>query len=419
MADMPIVCIADALPEDVVARIEELGCRVARHPDAEADQLPAVLRDCGAQVVVVRSTRVNAEVFAAAPSLELVIRAGAGVNTIDLDAASAHAVRVANCPGTNAAAVAELTLGLILSLDRFIPDNVELFRRGQWAKKRFGAARGLSGTTLGVVGTGSIGCAVIDRAKAFGMTVVAWSRSLTEERAENLGVRCMSSLVELAENSDVVSVHLAAAPETRGILDAAFFGALRHGAHFVNTSRADVVDHDALHSAVEERGVRAALDVFPGEPSGGAGEVDVPWKGHPGYYVTHHIGASTAQAQEAVAAATVERVAAFLGGREVPSVVNMGEGGGAATGTGSGTAVIEIRHRNRIGVLAHALTELERAGINVRSMRNDLFSGEEGAVATITVEPAPDEATMAAVTTSHGDILAVRAVAADPTAATT
>ncbi|MEX2444255.1 MAG: NAD(P)-dependent oxidoreductase [Alkalispirochaeta sp.] len=412
---MSHVLIADSFPEDSRAEIEQLGATVHYEAGATAENLPELAVSTEATILVVRSTKVTAEVFERAPALQLVIRAGAGVNTIDLEAASARAVRVANCPGTNAAAVAELAMGFLLSLDRRIPDNVADLREGRWNKKGYSAARGLAGRTLGVIGTGSIGVEVISRAQAFGMKIVAWSRSLTPERADELGVRRAEDIYEVARRSDAVTVHVAAAAETKRFLDEQFFAELPEGALFINTSRATVVDDQAMRRAVRERGLRAGLDVFDGEPSGGEGEVDpalfAASKAEAAaglIYGTHHIGASTEQAQHAVAAATVERIRAFLAGEAVPSLVNVPERDAPAP---ADAAVLEIRHRNRVGVLAHALTALERAGINVRGMANHLFSGDEGALATIQVEHAPSPEVISEVTASHADILAVRLTA--------
>jgi D-3-phosphoglycerate dehydrogenase len=226
--------------------------------------------------------------------------------------------------------------------------------------------------------------------------------------AEILGVQRAASVREIAMMSDAVSVHLAATPETKGLLDADFFAALRSDAIFINTARSSVVDEEALRRAVRERGLRVGLDVFDGEPSGGTGSVETSLFDTPEVYGTHHIGASTRQAQTAVANATVERIRAFVEGREVPSVVNVVEETPAAAGKGGSTAQIEVRHRNRVGVLAHVLTTLEGAGINVLGMRNRLFDGEEGALAMIELEPAPDADTLARIQSSHGDIIAVR-----------
>ncbi len=409
---MAHVLIADSFPEESRAEIEHLGAPGHYEAGATAESLPELAAAQEATILVVRSTKVSAAVFERAPALQLVIRAGAGVNTIDLAAASARAVRVANCPGTNAAAVAELTMGLLLALDRRIPDNVEDLRRGRWNKKGYSSARGLAGRTLGVIGTGSIGVEVISRARSFGMDIVAWSRSLTAERAAELGVHHAEDLLEVARRSDAVTVHVAATADTKHLLGEQFFAELPEGALVINTSRATVVDDLAMRQAVRERGLRVGVDVFEGEPSGGEGEVDAalftPESAEASagvIYGTHHIGASTEQAQHAVAAATVERIRAFLAGEAVPSLVNVPE---RDTPAPPEAATIEIRHRNRVGVLAHALTALEQAGINVRGMTNHLFSGDEGALATIQVEPSPSPEVINEVAASHADILAVR-----------
>ena len=179
-------------------------------------------------------------------ALKLVVRAGAGYNTIDVAAASRRGIYVSNCPGKNSIAVAELAFGLILALDRRIADNVISLRQGQWNKTEYSKARGLYGRTLGLIGVGRIGREMIPRAKGFSMPVVAWSRSLTPAEARELGVEYAASPVEVARRADIVSVHLASNAETRGRIDAEFFEAMRQGAYFINTSRAELVDPVAL-----------------------------------------------------------------------------------------------------------------------------------------------------------------------------
>src|SRR5512139_1237422 len=194
------ILVADAFPEERLADLEMLGLAVDHRPDVPAKDLPAAARD--ASVLVVRSKQVTADVFEAAHALSLVVRAGAGVNTIDVAAASRRGVFVANCPGQNSIAVAELAIGLILSLDRRIPDNVALLRAGRWDKKGFSEARGVFGRTLALAGLGAIGREVARRARALGLRVVGWSRSLTDERAKELGIERAADLLALARASD-------------------------------------------------------------------------------------------------------------------------------------------------------------------------------------------------------------------------
>jgi D-3-phosphoglycerate dehydrogenase / 2-oxoglutarate reductase len=375
------VLIADKFESAGVAALEAAGYEVVVDADLKDDALVAAIRDTGADVLVVRSTKVT-EPMLDAGRLGLVVRAGAGYNTIDVAAASRRGIYVSNCPGKNAVAVAELAFGHILALDRRIADNVADVRGGRWNKKEYSKASGLFGRTLGLIGVGRIGQEMVSRAKAFGMPVVAWSRSLTDERASELGVRRAESPEQVAAVSDVVSVHVALNAETRGLVGERVFAAMKPGASFVNTSRAEVVDQAALERAVGEHGIRAGLDVFEGEPSSSTGDVSLELSSLPGVYVTHHIGASTDQAQAAIADETVRIIRTYGETGRVPNVVNLA----ART---PATHMLVVRHRDRVGVLAHVLTELRAAGINVQEMENVVFEGAEAAIARIHLDQAP------------------------------
>jgi D-3-phosphoglycerate dehydrogenase len=243
--------------------------------------------------------------------------------TIDVAAASRRGIYVSNCPGKNSAAVAELAFALILGLDRRIADNVLELRQKKWNKKEFSQARGLQGRTLGVLGVGTIGRLVIERARAFGMPVVAWSRSLTREKAQPLGIEPKSSPEEVAAAADVVTVHLALTPETQKLCGEKFFAALRPGAIFINTSRGGIVDAAALRKAIQEKGIRAGLDVFAKEPATAAGAFEDDIVELPGVYGTHHIGASTEQAQEAIAEETIRILKVYRDTGQVVNGVNL------------------------------------------------------------------------------------------------
>src|SRR5918992_1082258 len=250
------VLVADKFEESGQTGLRLIGCEVVYQPDLKDDALVSAINQEQPDVLVVRSTKVT-EGALDAGALKLVVRAGAGYNTIDVAAASARGIYVSNCPGKNSIAVAELAFALILALDRRVADNVIALRQGQWNKKEFSKARGLFGRTLGLIGVGRIGQEMIPRAQAFGMPVVAWSRSLTEARAVDLGVELMPSPKAVAAASDVVSVHLALKPETRNLIDSGFFAAMRPGAYFINTARGEVVDQQALIEAIRNRGIRA------------------------------------------------------------------------------------------------------------------------------------------------------------------
>ena len=244
--------------------------------------------------------------FEKADRLALVIRAGAGTNTIDTGAAAARGVLVANLPGRNAVAVAELTMGLLLAVDRRIVDCTVDLRSGRWNKKTYGAARGLYGSTMGILGLGSIGLEVAQRARAFGMDVLALAKPDRSEqvlaRVEDLHIGMVESLSELLPACDVVSLHLPSSPATAGLVDRSFLGQMRPGAILLNTSRGELVDEDALLDALEEQDLRAGLDVYADEPGSGSAEWTSRLAQHPRVVGTHHIGASTQQAQDAIAA---------------------------------------------------------------------------------------------------------------------
>jgi D-3-phosphoglycerate dehydrogenase len=391
------VLIADKFEQSGRDGLAAIGCEVTFQPDLKDEALVEAIGALKPDVLVVRSTKVT-EAALSAGTLKLVVRAGAGYNTIDVGAASRRGIYVSNCPGKNAIAVAELAFALILALDRRIADNVITLRRGEWNKKEFSKARGLYGRTLGLIGTGGIGQEMIPRARAFGMKVVAWSRSLTDARAPALGVERLDTPQEVARVSDVVSVHLALKPETRSLIGSDIFSSMKEGAIFINTSRGEVVDQAALSHALKTRGIRAGLDVFAQEPASAVGEFTDEIAKEENLYGTHHIGASTDQAQEAIAAETVRIVQSFKETGRVPNVVNLAE-------RTPSTHTLVVRHQDRPGVLAHVLDAIRGAQINVQEMENIIFEGSEAAVARINLEAAPPQETLERLRAENPDII--------------
>ena len=282
------VLIADKFEQSGRDGLQALGCEISYEPDLKDEALVEAIRKEAPDVLVVRGTKVTEPMLDAGP-VKLVVRAGAGFNTIDVAAASKRGIYVSNCPGKNSIAVAELAFALILALDRRITENVIALRRGEWNKKEFSKARGLYGRTLGLIGVGKIGQEMIPRARAFGMPVVAWSRSLTPERASAVGVEYKDSPVAVAESSDIVSVHLALNSETRGLIGGEAFNSMRRGSYFINTARGEVVDQAALLQAMKSRGIRAGLDVYAVEPTSSAGDFLDEIAKEENLYGTHHI----------------------------------------------------------------------------------------------------------------------------------
>lgn len=371
------VLVADNLPEKYLAKIRDRGHDLRYEPHLGTDELPGQLGD--AEILVVRSTKVTATTLEEASSLGLIIRAGAGINTIDIATASRRAIYVANIPGRNSVAVAELTLGLMLALDRRIPDNVAGLRDERWQKEEFSTARGLKGRRLGVIGMGAIGTEVASRARAFGMRVAALQRQSddhdSEEVPSDIGVEFHADLSSLLPKCDVVTLHLPAGPDTAGMVNTEFLEMMKDGAHLINTSRADLIVADDLIEAIATKDLWVALDVFPDEPEAGRSEYRSELAKHPRVYGTHHIGASTHQAQEAVAKQVIKVVDAYEEGA-VKNVVNLAP-------PSQHTTVIGIRHIHRVGVLSRVLTILRMADISVAHMENHIFEGGQSAKAVM------------------------------------
>jgi D-3-phosphoglycerate dehydrogenase len=413
------VLIADSFEQSGIDGLTQCGCDVISRPGLKDAALVAALAETQADVLVVRSTKVT-EPMLDAGRLSLIVRAGAGYNTIDVAAASQRGIYVSNCPGKNAVAVAELAFALILSLDRRVPDNVAELRAGKWNKKEYAKAKGLLGRTLGILGAGNIAQEVIRRAAAFGMPVVLWSRrfdgiareatdadlqelNLNDASVGGLSLRIAPSAADVAAQSDILSVHLALAPDTRNIINAALLAKLPKGAFFINTSRGELVDHAALLEAVTTRGLRVGLDVFENEPTGATGEYSSPLLAQPNVYGTHHIGASTDQAQDAIAAETVRIVRTFKETGKVPNVVNLAQRTPA-------THRLIVRHRDRPGVLAHVFDCLRSKNLNVQETENIVFEGAQAAIARINLDGAPDSALLDAIRGGNADILELQLV---------
>jgi D-3-phosphoglycerate dehydrogenase / 2-oxoglutarate reductase len=394
------VLIADKFEKVGIDGLKELGCEVVSQPDVKAEGLAALIRETDPHILIVRSKKVGTEALSAGTALTLVIRAGAGIDTIDVATASSRGIFVSNCPGKNSIAVAELVMGLLLACDRRIPDQVADLRQGRWNKGEFSKARGLYGRRLGVVGLGQIGREVASRARAFGMRVIAWSRSLTHEEADALGLVYAQTPLEVAHHADAVTVNVAANADTKHLVNAEFLAAMRPGAYLINTSRGSVVDEAALARAIEEKKIRAGLDVFQSEPAGSTGEFAPAIVQLPGVYGTHHVGASTDQAQVAIAHEVIRIVQAFRDTGEVPNVVNR-------LARSSATHVLSIRHRNRPGVLAHVFGVLAGAEINVEEVENIIYHGAQATLARIHLDGVPTNGALDRIRGGNPDIISV------------
>jgi D-3-phosphoglycerate dehydrogenase len=268
--------------------------------------------------LVVRSeTKVTATILDAAKRLQVVGRAGVGVDNIDVPAATARGVYVVNAPLGNIVAAAEHTLALTLTLLRRIVDADRSVRAGEWTRSKF-IGRELRGKTLGLIGVGRVGGEVARRATAFGMTVIAHDPFATEQSARAAGAR-LADLDELLRIADVISLHVPLTEKTRGLVDASALAKMKPTAVVVNAARGEVVDLDALAAALEKGAIAgAALDVFAQEPL----PVDAPIRRAPRTVLTPHIAGSTAEAQTNVAVDVVEQILDVLDGRPARFAVN-------------------------------------------------------------------------------------------------
>jgi D-3-phosphoglycerate dehydrogenase len=390
--------VADKFSESHLGRLRDLGCEVTYHPAVKAEDLPNLIAPY--KILVVRSKQVTAETLKASDELAMVLRAGAGVNTIDVKTASARGVFVTNCPGKNSVAVAELVFTLLLGLDRRLAENVASLRAHRWNKKEFSKADGVLGKTLGVIGVGRIGREVSRRAHAFGLKVIAWSRSLTPAKAADLGVERCDNVDDIFRRADIVTLHVALKPETRKLANAARLALMKPNAILINTSRGEVVDQVALREALAAKKIRAGLDVFDPEPAGGAADFADPILDLPNLYGTHHIGASTEQAQEAIAEEAIRIIEAFVKQGVVLNCVNL------ASRTPARWQLV-VRHYDRVGVLAWVMDQIRRAQINIEEVQNVVFDGANAASCRLQLDGEPSVALLAAIRTGNPDIIGV------------
>jgi len=393
--------IADKLPEEHVQLLREIMKEVEYEPGLASVTLADHISNVN--VLIVRGMKVTSDIIERADVLELIVRSGAGTENIDLEAASARGIYVANCPDKNSAAVAELTFGLLLAVDRRIPEQTASLASGMWDKVGFARSDGLKGKVLGVIGTGAVGREVIKRAKAFDMPVVAWSRTLTDTKAKELDVTRAQTIDDLLSNSDIVSLHLALTPETEHLLSAERISKLKQGTIILNTSRGAIIDTEALAEALKSGRIRAGLDVYEGEPAEGQGRFLNALSGIPNWVGTHHIGASTEQAQRATADETVRIIEIYLKTGNVENCVNF------AKETPASYELI-IRHYDKIGVLTRILTDLRESNINVHEVHNIIFEGATAAVARIQLDTHPPQETLSKISVRKDEIIRMRLV---------
>lgn len=397
------ILVADKMETWGLDQLKGLADEVAFEPDLKGDTLKQRLVEFDPDVITVRSTKLTQEILAAAKSLRLIIRAGSGYDTIDFRFAAERDIRVCNCPGMNAIAVAELTMGLIIALDRRIPDNVADLRAGKWKKKFYAkAGRGLKGLTIGIVGAGRIGAEVAKRALAFDMNVLYYHIGRQTELVDHPHA-CRAELDELLRQSDVVSIHVPGGGGTNRLIDARRIALMKEGALLINTSRAGVLDEAALLNALKEGKLRGAgLDVYADEPAAESPTIVSPVCAIPNAYGTHHIGASTEQAQLAVAQEVVRIVAHFKETGDALNCVNLAQP--------VANPVLIVQMENKPGGLAAVFGVLGDEGLTAVEMDQVIHDDGKSACAHIRLDQQPDEKVLERIRTSHATIAGIELI---------
>jgi D-3-phosphoglycerate dehydrogenase len=365
------VLIADKFPDLYINQLKEMELEVIYSPKLGEKDLPEAAKEV--DILVVRSTNVTAETITASKNLNLIIRAGAGVNNINIPAANQKGIYVANCPGMNSIAVAELAIGLMISLDRRIPDNVIDFRNGKWNKGEYSKAEGLMGKTLGIIGVGNIGKEVAKRAIAFGMNVYGKDIS----RIEGVMIKDFSEMNQLLPLCDIITIHLPATSQTKGLFNKEMFSYMKPNAMLINTARADIIDQDAMIEAIKTKNIRVALDVIKNEPENKAADISSPLQELKNVYLTHHIGASTEQAQNAVAAETIRIIKDYIESGVIAHWVNRAK-------ISDAHYQLVVKHFDKPGVLASIMSIVREKNINIEEIENIIFDG--GVVACCTLK---------------------------------
>jgi D-3-phosphoglycerate dehydrogenase/(S)-sulfolactate dehydrogenase len=313
----PRVLVSDDLSAEGVEVLRRAGLAVDVKVGLKPDELERIIGEYDA-LAVRSATKVTARLLERAARLKVVGRAGVGVDNVDLDAATRRGIVVMNTPGGSSTTVAELTVAHMLALARHVAQATASVKAGRWEKKKF-QGRELAGKTLGVVGIGNIGSIVVERCRAMKMRVVAYDPFISADAAARMGVTQVP-LEELWAQSDVISLHVPLTEGTRNLVNAAALARMKKGVLLVNCARGGVIDERALADAIASGHVGgAALDVFDKEPP----PLDHPLLALDGFICTPHLGASTEEAQAAVALAVAEQIAAYLTRGEVKNAVNL------------------------------------------------------------------------------------------------
>jgi D-3-phosphoglycerate dehydrogenase len=397
------ILIGCPLAEEVLPELRALTTELVYEPELTAERLEELIPDVA--VLVVCRLRVSPELIEAGKALQLVVRAGTDTSNIAIEAASAAGVFVANCPYKDAIAIAELTIGLLVALDRRLVENVESLREHIRADTLKVDALGLAGRKLGTLGFGPVEREIVKRARAFEMHVLASSPKLTPELAAEHHVEFCAWPRELARESDAVTVYAAAQDADKVLVDAEFLRNMRAGASFVYVGHPAALDQAALLAVARERGLRVACDISaPQLPGSDTGRITSRLQALPGGIGTCRLADRTQQVRDATSKEVVRIIREFLIAGEVVNCLNLSEHSPA-------TWQLVLRLRDEPGVLA-AIVEVVRAdGINIEDITSRLFTGARAVWCKIALDERPSNDALSAIRLTTGVLhLDVRAL---------
>jgi len=379
--------VACELPAAAVDQLKTLSSTLIYRPTITTAELREAIADVG--LLIVGHTRVSPDIVARARTLQMIIHAGPGPGDVAFPEASNQGVFVCDCPDQQATAIAELTIGLMLALDRRLVDNAVALREGRWTRSEFHDARGLAGRTLGILGYGPVGRLVARRAHALDMRVVAWSPSLPACPPDS-HVEFCNWPRELARVADVITVHALSDDDRAVLVDAEFLERMSVGAYLVHVGHPGAVDEAALATAITQRQLRVALDVFISEPAAEQARFRSRLCEMPNVIGTQHIGPLTEQARQATADEVVRIVRAFVVSGDVVNCLNVCDRSPA-------TWQLVLRVRDQVGVMASILEAVRADGINAEEITSRVFSGAKAAWCTIAMDERPSTEALEAI----------------------
>jgi len=369
--------VADTFSSKEIEEMKKMGHEVIYEPKVLGADFEKLMREVNPVVLIVRSKKTTKEVIDAGPKLEMVIRAGTGCDTIDVAHCSQKGIYVCNCPGKNSVAVAELTIGLMIAIDRRITEGDKLLKEGRWAKGKFTDCLGLKGRTIGLLGIGNIGKEVAKRCLAFDMKVLAVDPFLTKEQIESMGATKVETNKELCERVDILSLHIPALPETIGMINKEFLSHMKPNSVLINVARGNLVnEEDVLEHLDKVKDFWYGADVFKGEPASKEADFDHKLAKHPKVVGSHHVGASTQEAETAIGIEVARMVKEYGATKKVNNCVNL------ATNIKK-IHCISVNYVSKIGSLGAILAILEKNELRIEELKNEVLKDKKACAAVI------------------------------------